>query len=111
MSVCELEAGKVTPSLVMLNKIVIALDRDLASFFGLEIDEHKLVLTPEDRIKVEGDALRGGTGVTWTPLTQSLLLDTGEEQETAWVSIGVAVGAPGQRTYRVDALSVTFTRR
>ncbi|MCA9736291.1 MAG: hypothetical protein R3E98_04680 [Gemmatimonadota bacterium] len=57
-----------------------------------------------------GDA-SGGTGVTWTPLTQSLLLDTGEEQETAWVSIGVAVGAPGQRTYRVDALSVTFTRR
>ena len=66
--ISKIEGGKVTPSLVMLDKIVVALDRDMASFFGLEIDEHKLVLTPEDRIKVEGDALRGGTGVTYERL-------------------------------------------
>ena len=66
--ISKIEGGKVTPSLVMLDKIVAALDRDMASFFGLEIDEHKLVLTPEDRVKVEGDALRGGTGVTYERL-------------------------------------------
>ena len=44
--ISKIEAGKVTPSLAMLNKIVVALDRDMASFFGLEIDTHKLVQTP-----------------------------------------------------------------
>src|SRR5690349_24831473 len=53
--ISKIEAGKVTPSLVMLNKIVVALDRDMASFFGLEINEHRLVQTPADRIRVEGD--------------------------------------------------------
>ena len=37
--ISKIEAGKVTPSLAMLNKIVNALDRDMASFFGLEIDD------------------------------------------------------------------------
>lgn len=76
--ISKIEAGKVTPSLVMLNKIVIALDRDLASFFGLEIDEHKLVQTPADRVKVEGDALRGGKGVFYerlVPLAAGNLLE------------------------------------
>jgi len=66
--ISKIEAGKVTPSLVMLDKIVVALDRDMASFFGLEIDEHKLVQKPEERVKVEGDALRGGKGVTYERL-------------------------------------------
>lgn len=66
--ISKIEGGKVTPSLVMLDKIVVALDRDMASFFGLEIDEHKLVQTPEDRVTVEGDALRGGKGVSYERL-------------------------------------------
>ena len=76
--ISKIEAGKVTPSLVMLNKIVIALDRDLASFFGLEIDEHKLVQTPADRVKGEGDALRCGKGVFYerlVPLAAGNLLE------------------------------------
>jgi transcriptional regulator with XRE-family HTH domain len=76
--VSKIEAGKVTPSLVMLNKIVVALDRDMASFFGLEIDEHKLVQTPADRVTVAGDALRGGKGVTYerlVPLAAGNLLE------------------------------------
>jgi transcriptional regulator with XRE-family HTH domain len=76
--ISKIEAGKVTPSLVMLNNIVLALDRDMASFFGLEIDEHKLVQTPADRVKVEGDALRGGKGVFYerlVPLAAGNLLE------------------------------------
>jgi transcriptional regulator with XRE-family HTH domain len=76
--VSKIEAGKVTPSLVMLNKLVTALDRDMASFFGLEIDEHKLVQTPADRVTVEGDALRGGRGVSYerlVPLAAGNLLE------------------------------------
>ncbi len=76
--ISKIEAGKVMPSLVMLNKIVTALDRDLASFFGLEIDAHKLVQTAEERVRVDGDALRGGKGVTYerlVPLAAGNLLE------------------------------------
>jgi transcriptional regulator with XRE-family HTH domain len=66
--ISKIEAGKVMPSLPMLNKMVQALDRDMASFFGLKIDEYKLVQKPEDRLKVPVDALRGGTGVTYERL-------------------------------------------
>src|SRR5271154_4938015 len=58
--ISKIESGKVTPSLIMLNKIVTALRRDLGSFFGLEIDTHKLVQRPEDRMVVGADALRAG---------------------------------------------------
>lgn len=76
--VSKIEAGKVMPSLAMLSKMVGALDRDMASFFGLEIEEHKLVQTPADRVRVEGDALRGGEGVTYerlVPLAAGNLLE------------------------------------
>ena len=76
--VSKIEAGKVMPSLAMLSKMVGALDRDMASFFGLEIEEHKLVQTPADRVRVEGDALRGGKGVTYerlVPLAAGNLLE------------------------------------
>ena len=76
--VSKIEAGRVMPSLVMLNRVVLALDRDMASFFGLEIDEHKLVQRPADRMKVAGDALRGGKGVSYerlVPLAAGNLLE------------------------------------
>ena len=76
--ISKIEAGRVVPSLVMLNRIVVALDRDMSSFFGLEIDTHKLVQKPEDRLKVSGDALRGGHGVTYerlVPLAAGNLLE------------------------------------
>ena len=66
--ISKIEAGKVMPSLPMLDKMVHALDRDMASFFGLKIDEYKLVQKPEDRLKVHVDALRGGNGVTYERL-------------------------------------------
>ena len=66
--ISKIEAGKVLPSLPMLDKMVTALDRDMASFFGLTIDDHKVVQKPEDRLQVTTDALRGGTGVTYERL-------------------------------------------
>ena len=76
--ISKIEAGKVTPSLTMLNRIVNALDRDLASFFGLDIEMHRMVLKPKDRVVVEGDALRGGSGVSYermVPLAAGNLLE------------------------------------
>jgi transcriptional regulator with XRE-family HTH domain len=100
--ISKIEAGKVTPSLAMLNKIVVALDRDMASFFGLEIDAHKLVQTPSDRMKVAGDALRGGKGVYYerlVPLAAGNLLeanihnvDPGGEKSDPITHQGEAVG-------------------
>ncbi|WP_037448681.1 cupin domain-containing protein [Skermanella stibiiresistens] len=66
--ISKIESGKVSPSLPMLGKLVTALDRDMASFFGLRIDDHKLVQKPEDRLKVFVDALRGGVGVSYERL-------------------------------------------
>ena len=66
--ISKIEAGKVLPSLPMLNKLVAALGRDLGSFFGLSFDEHKLVQKPEDRLRVFVDALRGGIGVMYERL-------------------------------------------
>ena len=66
--ISKIEAGKVLPSLPMLDKMVTALDRDMASFFGLTIDDHKVVQKPEDRLQVTTDALRVGTGVTYERL-------------------------------------------
>lgn len=76
--ISKIEAGKVTPSLTMLSRIVTALDRDLASFFGLAVDSHRLVQTRDERIVVEGDALRGGEGVSYermVPLAAGNLLE------------------------------------
>lgn len=76
--ISKIEAGKVTPSLTMLNRIVTALDRDLASFFGLEIELHRLVQTPQDRIVVNDDALRDGEGVHYermVPIAAGNLLE------------------------------------
>jgi transcriptional regulator with XRE-family HTH domain len=66
--ISKIEAGKVLPSLPMLDKLVQALDRDMASFFGLKIDGYMLVQKPDDRLKVQVDALRGGSGVSYERL-------------------------------------------
>lgn len=76
--ISKIEAGKVLPSLAMLNRIVTALDRDLSSFFGLEIDQHRLVQRAGERMVVSGDALRSGRGVSYerlVPLAAGNLLE------------------------------------
>ena len=50
--ISKIEAGKVMPSLPMLDKMVHALDREMASFLGLRVDDCKLVRKSEARMKV-----------------------------------------------------------
>ncbi len=66
--ISKIEANRVVPSIPMLQKIIVALDRSMASFFGLELDTHKLVQRPEERVLVAGDALRRGHGVNYERL-------------------------------------------
>ncbi len=66
--VSKIEAGKVLPSLPTLSRMVTALDFNMASFFAMQVDGHRLVQRPEDRLKVGVDALRGGKGVTYERL-------------------------------------------
>jgi transcriptional regulator with XRE-family HTH domain len=66
--VSKIEAGKVLPSLPTLSRMVTALDFNMASFFAMQIEGHRLVQRPEDRLKVGVDALRGGKGVTYERL-------------------------------------------
>src|ERR1700690_309628 len=50
--ISKIEANRVVPSIPMLQKIIVALDRNMASFFGLELDTHKLVQRPDERVLV-----------------------------------------------------------
>jgi transcriptional regulator with XRE-family HTH domain len=66
--ISKIESNRVVPSIAMLQKIIVALDRNMASFFGLELDTHKLVQRPEERVFVKSDALRGGHGISYERL-------------------------------------------
>lgn len=66
--VSKIESGKVTPSLVMLARLVAALGRDLASFFGSRIDTPGLVQRANERPILLTDAIRGGAGVSYERL-------------------------------------------
>ena len=119
--ISKIEAGKVLPSLPMLHKMVTALDRDMASFFGLPIDTHKLVQKPEDRLKVTVDALRGGAGVTYerlVPVGAGNLLEAnvhvvapGGEKVDLITHQGEAVGylVTGEIELTIDDMSYRMT--
>ena len=66
--ISKIENGKVAPSLEMLQRIVRALNRDLASFFGADIDSPGLVQREGERPISTTDAIRGGSGVTYERL-------------------------------------------
>lgn len=66
--ISKIENGKVAPSLEMLQRLVRALNRDLASFFGADIASPGLVQRAGERPISTTDAIRGGTGVTYERL-------------------------------------------
>ncbi|MFN3262156.1 MAG: cupin domain-containing protein [Pikeienuella sp.] len=66
--VSKIESGKVTPSIVMLARLVAALGRDLASFFGSKLDTPGLVQRANERPILLTDAIRGGAGVSYERL-------------------------------------------
>lgn len=66
--ISKIENGKVAPSLVMLQRIVEALNRDLSSFFGTDINSPGLVQKQGERPISSTDAIRGGVGVSYERL-------------------------------------------
>ncbi len=66
--ISKIENGKVAPSLTMLQRLVEALNRDLSSFFGADINAPGLVQRQGERPISQTDAIRGGTGVSYERL-------------------------------------------
>lgn len=76
--ISKIENGRVAPSLAMLQRLVQALRRDMASFFAADLDAAGVVQRPGERIVSRVDALRGGTGVSYerlVPLAAGHLLE------------------------------------
>jgi transcriptional regulator with XRE-family HTH domain len=76
--VSKIESGRVVPSLPMLRRLVEALDRDLSSFFGSDINAPGLVLRAGQRPVALTDSLRVGHGVSYerlVPLAAGNLLE------------------------------------
>jgi transcriptional regulator with XRE-family HTH domain len=66
--VSKIESGRVVPSLQMLQRLVAALDRDMASFFGSDLTSPGLILRAGQRPMVTTDPLRKGSGVAYERL-------------------------------------------
>lgn len=66
--ISKIENGKVAPSLTMLQRLVEALNRDLSSFFGTDINSPGLVQKQGERPISQTDAIRGGMGVSYERL-------------------------------------------
>ncbi len=76
--ISKIENGKVAPSLMMLQRLVEALNRDLSSFFGADINSPGLVQREGERLISQTDAIRGGSGVSYerlVPLAAGNLLE------------------------------------
>ena len=66
--ISKIESDKVSPSITMLHRIAAALNRDLPSFFGADINSPAFVLKDGDRPTSPTDAIRGGTGILYERL-------------------------------------------
>ena len=66
--ISKIENGKVAPSLTMLQRLVEALNRDLSSFFGTDINSPGLIQKQGERPISQTDAIRGGIGVSYERL-------------------------------------------
>jgi transcriptional regulator with XRE-family HTH domain len=66
--ISKVENGKVAPSLTMLQRLVEALNRDLSSFFGADINSPGIVQKEGERPISTTDAIRGGKGVSYERL-------------------------------------------
>lgn len=66
--VSKIESGRVVPSLPMLQRLVEALNRDLASFFGSDPNSPALVVRAGYRAVTHTDPIRQGHGVSYERL-------------------------------------------
>jgi transcriptional regulator with XRE-family HTH domain len=66
--VSKIESGRVVPSLPMLQRLVGALDRDLASFFGSDPNSPGIVLRAGQRQVAHTDPIRQGSRISYERL-------------------------------------------
>jgi transcriptional regulator with XRE-family HTH domain len=66
--ISKIESGRVVPSLPMLQRLVAALDRDLASFFGSDPNSPGIVLRAGERQVAHTDPIRQGNKVSYERL-------------------------------------------
>ena len=66
--ISKIESGRVIPSLAMLQRLVEALDRDMSSFFGSDLNAPGIVLRRGQRPILLTDPLRESPGVTYERL-------------------------------------------
>jgi transcriptional regulator with XRE-family HTH domain len=66
--ISKIESGGVVPSLSMLQRLVAALDRDMSSFFGSDLNSPGVVLRAGQRPVLKTDPLREGPGVSYERL-------------------------------------------
>lgn len=67
-TVSKIESGRVVPSLPMLQRLVEALGRDLASFFGSDPNSPALVMRAGQRPLTDTDPIRPGVGIQYERL-------------------------------------------
>jgi transcriptional regulator with XRE-family HTH domain len=66
--ISKIEAGRVIPSVPMLQRLVEALGRDLASFFGADMNSPGIIQRAGQRPVTTTDPIRGGQGVSYERL-------------------------------------------
>jgi transcriptional regulator with XRE-family HTH domain len=66
--ISKIENGRVVPSLPMLQRLLVALERDLSSFFGSDPDAPGIVQRARQRPIVTTDPIRTGRGVRYERL-------------------------------------------
>lgn len=66
--ISKIESGRVVPSLQMLQRLVEALDRDISSFFGSDMNSPGMVLRSGQRAVLRTDPLRESPGVSYERL-------------------------------------------
>src|SRR4051794_26461103 len=66
--ISKIESGGVVPSLSMLQRLVAALDRDMSSFFGSDLNSPGMVLRAGQRPVLKTDPLRESPGVSYERL-------------------------------------------
>ena len=64
-SISKIESGHVVPSLPMLQRIVEALDRDLSSFFGADLDSPAIIQRAGQRVVTNSDPIHDGKGIRY----------------------------------------------
>jgi transcriptional regulator with XRE-family HTH domain len=66
--ISKIESGRVIPSVPMLQRLVEALGRDLASFFGADLNSPGIIQRAGHRPVTTTDPIRGGQGVSYERL-------------------------------------------